>query len=126
LLGRTLLKPSGCLIAQCGYTYSVRLVKLLCRSHGVTRSDPTQTLWLSDCTVWIHLLSKAGEAALLSHGVARSDPTQTLWLSDCTVWIHLLSKAGAASLLIPRCCCNLTLGLLDYWDECSVCGVSFH
>jgi hypothetical protein len=28
------------------------------------RSDPTHTLWLSDCTVWIHLLSKAGEAAL--------------------------------------------------------------
>jgi hypothetical protein len=63
-LGRALLILSAYLITQCGYTYSVRLVQLLCRSHGVARSGPTHTLWLSDYTVWIHLLSKAGAAAL--------------------------------------------------------------
>jgi hypothetical protein len=62
ILGRTLLIHSGYLITQCGYTYSVRLMQMLCRSHGVARSNPT--LWLSDYTVWIHLLSKAGAAAL--------------------------------------------------------------
>jgi uncharacterized membrane protein len=31
-LGRALLILSGYLITQCGYTYSVRLVQLLCRS----------------------------------------------------------------------------------------------
>jgi hypothetical protein len=35
ILGQTLLILSGYLITQCGYTYSVRLVKLLCLSHGV-------------------------------------------------------------------------------------------
>jgi hypothetical protein len=35
ILGGTLFILSGYLIAQCGYTYSVRLVKLLGRSHGV-------------------------------------------------------------------------------------------
>jgi hypothetical protein len=33
ILGRTLLILSDYLITQCGYTYSVRLVRLLCRAH---------------------------------------------------------------------------------------------
>jgi hypothetical protein len=35
ILGRALLILSGHLTTQCGYTYSARLVKLLCLSHGV-------------------------------------------------------------------------------------------
>jgi hypothetical protein len=34
ILGRALLIPSGYRVTQCGYTYSVRLAKLLWRSPG--------------------------------------------------------------------------------------------
>jgi hypothetical protein len=43
ILGLALLILSGYLITQCGYTYSVRLVQLLCRCHGVARSGPTHS-----------------------------------------------------------------------------------
>jgi hypothetical protein len=51
LLGQEQLTLSGYLSTRCGYTYSVRLVRLLCRFHGVARSGPTHTLWLSDYSV---------------------------------------------------------------------------
>jgi hypothetical protein len=41
VLGRALLILSGYLTTQCGYTYTVRLVKLLGRSHG----DAVVSLW---------------------------------------------------------------------------------
>jgi hypothetical protein len=66
-IGWTLLLLSGYLTyTQCGYTYSVRLVRLLCRSHVLLgRALLILSGYLiSDYTVWIHLLSKAGEATL--------------------------------------------------------------
>jgi hypothetical protein len=62
LQGRAVL--SSYLITHCGYTYSVRLVKLLCRSHGVA----AVSLWGGATNHWDGM-SKASAVYIITDNI---------------------------------------------------------